>query len=135
VSLKPKSKIPKNWIVKVLRDISYKRPEYKEAKDKMRIDVGTYRCEICQCLMYEGTSDKRFNEFRLKYSELKRQKPQLDHKDPVVDISKGWEGFDLYIERLFCDTEGLQVLCKECHDIKSAKEAGDRAETRKGKKK
>jgi hypothetical protein len=39
---------------------------------------------------------------------------QLDHIEPVIPLD-GWNGFDSFIERLFCGEEGFQVLCKECH--------------------
>lgn len=48
------------------------------------------------------------------------KKPQVDHRVCVGSTpgSKNgqdatWDGF---IERLFCDTNGLRVLCKNCHD-------------------
>lgn len=47
---------------------------------------------------------------------------QVDHIDPVVDIDRGFKGWDEYIDRMFCEIDGLQVLCKECHSIKTANE-------------
>lgn len=46
---------------------------------------------------------------------------QADHVDPVVPVT-GWVSWDDTIKRLFCPTEGYQILCKECHYKKSALE-------------
>jgi len=45
---------------------------------------------------------------------------QIDHIHPVIDIVKGWESWDVYIERLFCDVENLACLCKNCHESKTS---------------
>lgn len=47
---------------------------------------------------------------------------QVDHIDPVVDPAKGFQGWDTYIERLFCPKENFQVLCKPCHKKKTKEE-------------
>lgn len=79
-------------------------------KDKSKIG---YRCNICT------------NIFRKK-------EVQLDHIVPVVD-SSGFKTLDLYAERLYCEEDNYQVLCKPCHKIKSAGEAGERATKRRNK--
>ena len=43
----------------------------------------------------------------------------VDHINPVVDPVDGHQGWDIYINRLFCETDNLQVLCKKCHDAKT----------------
>lgn len=48
-----------------------------------------------------------------------RKKIQVDHIDPVIDPVFGWQGWDVYIERMFCPVENLQILCKECHVSKT----------------
>lgn len=45
----------------------------------------------------------------------------VDHIHPVVDI-EGFKGWDDVIERLFCEVDGLQVLCHTCHSVKTANE-------------
>lgn len=45
----------------------------------------------------------------------------VDHIEPVVPVS-GWDGWDGYINRLFCPLEGLQVLSKAAHEVKTKKE-------------
>jgi len=46
----------------------------------------------------------------------------VDHIDPVVDPALGFTTWDSVINRMFCEIDNLQVLCKGCHDIKSAEE-------------
>ena len=42
---------------------------------------------------------------------------QVDHIVPVqAGGSKDWESL---VERMFCELEGFQVLCSQCHDTKS----------------
>lgn len=45
----------------------------------------------------------------------------MDHIEPVVPES-GWDSWDGYIERLFCNEDGYQVICKSCHKKKTASE-------------
>lgn len=47
---------------------------------------------------------------------------QLDHIDPVVDLREGFVDWNIYIERMFCEAEGYQVLCSECHGVKTLNE-------------
>lgn len=51
---------------------------------------------------------------------------QVDHIEPVVDTAAGFRGWDEYINRMFCEADKLQVLCKECHSIKTANEKAER---------
>ncbi|MFZ2190079.1 MAG: HNH endonuclease signature motif containing protein [Candidatus Magasanikiibacteriota bacterium] len=51
---------------------------------------------------------------------------QCDHINPVVDPKQGFVSWDVYIERLYCEKENFQILCKPCHLIKSQQEKKDR---------
>lgn len=46
----------------------------------------------------------------------------VDHIEPVVDPSTGFQSWDVFIDRLFCDRDNLQVLCTACHKLKTSKE-------------
>ena len=50
----------------------------------------------------------------------------VDHIQPVVATKDGFVNWDTFIARLFCNKEGLQVLCKVCHDAKTAMERKER---------
>lgn len=49
---------------------------------------------------------------------------QVDHIEPIGSC-KSWDEF---IERLFCEADNLQVLCKACHKKKTKKENKKRNE-------
>jgi len=47
---------------------------------------------------------------------------QVDHIDPVIDPNVGFVNWDVVIERMFCEKEGFQVICKPCHKVKTQAE-------------
>jgi hypothetical protein len=44
---------------------------------------------------------------------------QVDHVSAIIDPAVGFTSWDEKIDRLFCEKENLQVLCKPCHELKS----------------
>lgn len=66
-----------------------------------------------------------------------KKNTQLDHKEPVIEIGKSSSDYTWYelVSRVFCDIDNLEVLCKNCHNKKSAKEAEERAKIRRERKK
>ena len=58
----------------------------------------------------------------------------VDHINPIVDPDVGFTTWDQFIESLFCEEEGLQVLCKPCHDTKTAEEKAKAVQRRKNEK-
>lgn len=62
-----------------------------------------FRCSLCG------------NEFTQKDMEV-------DHIKPVVDPAKGFQSWDVFIDRLFCEANNLQAICKPCHLLKTNKE-------------
>lgn len=51
---------------------------------------------------------------------------QVDHIKPVVDPKKGFTTWDNFIERMFCEADNLQVLCKPDHKVKTDQEKAER---------
>ncbi len=51
---------------------------------------------------------------------------QVDHVLPVVDPKVGFVSWDLFIDRIFCEIENLQVMCKPCHKVKTEEEKLER---------
>jgi 5-methylcytosine-specific restriction endonuclease McrA len=114
----------KNFIINILRRASYKWKPRGEARKRCRVKIGEYKtgrakygykCEHCG--------------FIGKSKEL-----QADHINPVVPLS-GWDSFDGFIERMFCDEKGFQMLCVTCHDKKTEEEKEERKRLRGLKKK
>ena len=56
---------------------------------------------------------------------------QVDHIMPVINPETGFLTWDDVIENMFCEKEKLQVLCYECHAIKTASEKSIATERRK----
>lgn len=50
----------------------------------------------------------------------------VDHINPVVDTMDGFKTWDMYVERMFVEADGLQVLCKPCHTDKTTSERKER---------
>lgn len=46
----------------------------------------------------------------------------VDHVKPIIDPAVGFTTWDDCINRMFCELDNLQVLCKDCHDIKTNEE-------------
>ena len=99
------------WLIVKLRRLSLQWPARYESIRRARIEPGVYQCNQC----------KR----PLKIKEL-----HVDHINPVKDPRKVKVTLLQFIQSLFCDVENLQVLCKECHEVKSAKENTVRRKTR-----
>ena len=51
---------------------------------------------------------------------------QVDHIEPVVSPEDGFKDWWTYINRLYCEAENLQVLCKPCHKVKTNLERKER---------
>jgi 5-methylcytosine-specific restriction endonuclease McrA len=103
----------KAFIISVLRSGSRRWPQkyetLNEAKTEKKINKATGR--LAQHFLCKGCS----KEFPAKLV-------QVDHVKPVVDPAIGFQNWDTFIERLFCDKGNLQVLCKACHDFKTSLE-------------
>ena len=51
---------------------------------------------------------------------------QVDHIDPVVSPEEGFQDGWTYFNRLYCEADNLQVLCKQCHREKTNAERKER---------
>jgi hypothetical protein len=98
-----------------LRQISYRWPPKYLVKKAAWRSRGTYLCAGYR---------KRSHKVSLSITEKKAKVNNVfvDHIDPVIDPEKGFESWDRVIERMFCETEGLQVLCRACHKEKTSDE-------------
>lgn len=76
--------------------------------------------------MYNGKSEKSFNNLKEKYSSLIWEPPELDHNKPVIEPKRGFVTWDEYLDRLFCGPDDLTVLCKACHLGVSREEMNER---------
>lgn len=104
----PVDKKLKNYIISALRKISYWQASRKIALNKNRYARGLYLCEICR---------------KVFHGDLMT----VDHICPIVPLT-GWDSWDGYIGRLFCDASRMQAICKPCHSLKSKAENAKRRE-------
>ena len=67
--------------------------------------------------------------FRCEKCRGLQEKVHIDHINPCVPLT-GWEGYDSFITKLFCDPLELQVICEKCHSKKTQEEVKVRKENR-----
>lgn len=114
----------RSFITSTLRGGSRRWAPISDVQKKARVSRGIYKCAGCGEHVPASTKDGR----------KRVQNVFVDHINPIVDPEKGFENWDTFIERLFCEEDNLQLLCKACHDDKSAKEKAIAVERRKKEK-
>lgn len=55
---------------------------------------------------------------------------EINHIVPVVPV-EGFDSWDGVVERLFCEKDGLEALCKPCHKVVTKGENQQRKENKK----
>ena len=90
----------KGFAIAALRRASLRWPPRGEAVKLARVGKNQYKCNVCGKLC--TNSEK-----------------QLDHIEPVINELTGFTTFDEFIDRLYVDVEGWQILCPSCHLLKS----------------
>jgi 5-methylcytosine-specific restriction endonuclease McrA len=108
---KPRTFVLKSFLIAVLRRASYRYPSRSEALRAAKKAYNWYQCAQCR-------------------KEYVRKDVQVDHIQPLVDPASGFTSWDTFIARLFVGIEGLQVLCKPCHKIKTQAENAERRKYR-----
>lgn len=103
----------RSFIVSLLRSGQRRWPPkqqaVKEAKAGKLINEATGRlAEHYKCVACGGL-------FPLK-------SVQADHIEPVIDPHVGFVSWDEYINRMYCEKDNYQILCKGCHSAKTAEE-------------
>ena len=115
-----------SFIKSILRKASMRWKPVNAVKVRARVERGFYRCELCKEVVPASAV------VTLKNGKTKRVKNvAVDHIIPVVPTS-GFDSWDNVIDRLFCDEDGLQLLCRTCHEEKCKEETDERKRSRKG---
>jgi len=72
---------------------------------------------------YKGKNKRQKWEYKCANCKqhFKSTEVQVDHIVPAGTL-KSYNDLPGFVERLFCEVEGLQVLCSTCHDKKTKKE-------------
>lgn len=79
-------------------------PPKNELLRKAREGRGLYRCNCCKELV----------PLSVKVDGKLKRNVEVNHKVPVT-LPGAWDGWDNFIERLFVEEGGLEVLCSDCH--------------------
>lgn len=112
-------------IINRLRQGSRYWPAKKICLDKAREDV--------EIGIYKNGSPK----FKIKYKCNKCsglfniQDINVNHKIPVIDPIEGFQDWNTYINRLYCKSDNLEVLCIPCHDALTLKQNKKRTKSKK----
>ena len=114
----------RSFIFSMLRQGTRRWAPLQSTQKEANVGRGLYKCNCCGEIVPPTTKDGR-----------KRVKNVfVDHIKPIVDPETGFTTWDDYIESMFCERDNLQLLCKSCHDEKSAKERAVSVEARKNRK-
>ena len=72
---------------------------------------------------YKGPNRRRKWEYQCAAckNHFKAEEVNVDHIIPAGTL-KCFADLPGFVERLFCEVDGLQVMCKPCHDSKTQKE-------------
>lgn len=111
--------IAKGKVISALRKLTYSHKPRTKAKKKQQVAPAAFQCKHCEVIIYERQKDPLPKKLTDNYKRVIKDKVYMDHIEPVIDPEKGWQGWDVYIERMFCEEDGYQCLCRSCHDSKT----------------
>lgn len=101
-----------SFIKSILRQGTRRWGPIQNVKRDARVSRGLYECNICKqhvAPTYRDGRDRKQNIF-------------VDHIKPIIDPAVGFTTWDDCIQRMFCESDNLQLMCKDCHDVKSQEE-------------
>lgn len=111
-----------SFVKNQLRSATRKWAPISDCLKAARTRRGFYLCNGCE--------EEVPNTLKVERKRVKNV--FVDHIEPIVPVT-GWVSWDSCIERMFCEISNLQLLCKKCHDIKSAGETAERKKHRSNK--
>lgn len=101
-----------SFIKSALRQATRRWAPIQQAKKDANVRRGFYECAHCEehvPLTIRDGRERKKNVF-------------VDHIEPIINPATGFTTWDECIDRMFCEADNLQVLCKSCHDTKSQQE-------------
>jgi 5-methylcytosine-specific restriction endonuclease McrA len=103
----------KSFIKGNLRRATQKWAPIQVVLKEARVARGLYLCAGCKEHVPNTTKDETGRRVKNVH---------VDHIFPIIDPAVGWVSWDSTIERMFCEKDGLQVLCNACHKMKTDEE-------------
>lgn len=83
-----------------------------QARKNARVKRGFYLCSSCGETVTAS----------IKIDGKRHKNVIVDHTIPIIDPAVGFTSWDAVIAAMFCEIENLKVVCKKCHDAKTAEE-------------
>ena len=81
------------------------------------------QCKLNAKRPYKGSNKRQ--KFEYQCNKCKKWFPDkqinVDHVTPAGELNKS-DDLPGFVERLFCEVEGLQCLCQNCHNEKTKQE-------------
>ena len=114
----------RSFIRSQLRAATMRWGPIAECLKSARVTRGEYLCAGCRETVPAS----------IKVGGRRTKNVHVDHILPIVDPDVGFTSYDDLIERMFVESDNLQVLCTECHTIKTNDEKA-RAKARRAKEK
>lgn len=115
-----------SFIKNQLRAATRKWGPIADKLKQARVERGIYLCDGCKQHVPASIKDPDTGK-RVKNAVV-------DHINPIIDPAVGFTTWDECIDRMFCESENLQVLCHECHTIKTNEERAIAKERRQKEK-
>ena len=128
--MKKPAKDFKTWLIWTMRKASYRWPPRSQAFRAAQVSRSEY---VKTPGPGAAASDRVRNFYRCALCKkvYARTRVSADHIKPVVDPKRGWQDWEEYLQRLFCEVKGFQIICSDCHDQKTKRERRIRTKYRK----
>jgi hypothetical protein len=107
-----------SFIKGALRAASQRWGPKNEVKKQARVERGKYNCKGYKRdthIVPASLPPKQGNKRRINNAVV-------DHIEPVISVTDGFKSWDEVVARMFCEVDGFQLLCHECHSIKTKDE-------------
>jgi len=113
-----------SFITSGIRQTHSRWGQKARCKKEAWIRRGVYRCAVCGIEGPATLPPKEGNKRRINNA-------CIDHIKPVVDPKVGFTTWDEFIDRMFVEIDGYQLLCHSCHKRKTDEERKLATERRK----
>lgn len=107
-----------SFIKSLLRAGTFKWPPKNKVKQKARTSRGVYLCAGYKRKPHKVPASLPPN----KGNKRRINNSVVDHISPIINPKVGFVSWDDVIKRMFCEEDGLQVLCHSCHSKKTMDE-------------
>jgi 5-methylcytosine-specific restriction endonuclease McrA len=89
-------------------------------RQKSRFWKPITECKLQARRLYKGTNKRQKYEYQCNACKnwFIEKKINVDHIKPAGSLNSA-QDLPGFVERLFCEVSGLQVLCEKCHDKKT----------------